>query len=142
MVHAAEYSSAVAHSNRAYFRVVSDSMTLAEITGRVGEKPSSGWSRGDRVLRGNRGVERVMTFTSWFLDSPGGSDLPIHAQIDALYQPVSKISTALRENTELRSTLQIVQYFSASTGNGFHFSPEWISLLATMGAAVDVDQYE
>lgn len=142
MLQMSEPSSVVPRLGHAYFRVVSDLMTLDEITERSGEMPTSGWSRGDRLLRGRRGIERVMTFSSWSLDSPLGIESPIYEQVDALYHPVARISNALRGVTEMSSTLQIVQYFSSRQDPGFHFSREWVSLLATMGATVDVDQYE
>jgi hypothetical protein len=117
-------------------------MTLEEITHRLGKTPSSGWSRGDRILRSNIGIERVMGFTSWYLDAPLEDDAPVHSQVDALYQPVRDISSALRGNAEMKSTLQIVQYFSIRSVAGFNLSAEWISLLGAIGAVVDVDQYE
>ncbi|WP_082724583.1 DUF4279 domain-containing protein [Microbacterium hydrocarbonoxydans] len=129
------------HTSRAYFRVTSSSMTLDEMIGVLGVAPSSGWSNGDRVTRGNGSFERVMTFSSWTLESPLGLDAPMHEKLESLYEPVLGLSWRLSGHDSLRCTLQLVQYFSEPGDLGFNLSNNWLSLLAAVGAEFDVDQY-
>jgi hypothetical protein len=120
----------------AYFSV-SDGFDPAEITARVGVRPTESWRRGDICPR--RQMERK--FSRWSLHSrlPHEQELEAHirdvlAQLDA--NPVEFRAVSL----EFGGCMQLVGYFY-SDYPGLYFDRVMTEGLARYGLAVDFDFY-
>ncbi len=128
-------------SNYAYFRVTSTVLSLEDITELVGEQPDSGFSVGDRIQRPGMIAERRYAFTSWERHSPTSPGASVRESVDGLLEPVRRISGRLVGRFDVTCELQVVQYMSSGNELGFGVYSEWVELLASLRAGVDIDQY-
>lgn|GEM_PF-2351661 len=125
----------------AYFAIQSESLSLEEITALVGVDPDRGWSVGETLRRPWSERELVRTFSWWERESGVSPGAPIRLHLDALLPFVRSIAGSLAASTLVSPCLMIVQYLYNDDEVGFHLDQEWITLLGSMSASIDVDQY-
>lgn len=129
-------------SSLAYFRVTSETLTLAEIINITHEEPDEGWSLGEMYQRRGMLAERPRTFSSWKRYSSAGYGLSVQGSLDGLYGHVERIAERISARPELFCSLQVVQYVSNPTAEiGFNVNHRWLTVLASIPASLDVDQY-
>lgn len=131
--------SPISRSN-ASFTLQSDSLSLPEISALIGGESDRGWSAGEPFLRPN-GREFVPSFSFWVRESGVAHGAPIWQHLEALLPRVQAIAPALAPRRDLKPTLGVVQFLYTDQQVGFHLDSDWMVLLASVGAAVDVDQY-
>lgn len=126
----------------AYFRITSASLSLAEITRLTRENPDRGHSLGDVFTRPRMVGKHERTFSSWVRYSSAGQGLSVQRSLDGLFEPVRRIADGISARPEIACTLQIVQYpLNHEADIGFGFDASWLTLLASIPAQIDVDQY-
>lgn len=126
----------------AYFAIQSTSLSLDEISALVGAEPDRGWSIGERFHRPHSGIELVRGFSWWVRDSGAAPGAPIRLHLDALLPFVRSVAGRLTGSPPASPVLNIVQYLYNDDEVGFHLDGEWIALLGSMSASIDVDQYQ
>lgn len=126
----------------AYFAIESTSLSLGEISALVGVEPDRGWSVGERFRHPRSGIEGVRGFSWWVRESGAAPGAPIRLHLDALLPFVRSIAARLTGRTPASPVLKIVQYLYNDDEVGFHLDREWITLLGSMSASIDVDQYQ
>lgn len=120
------------------FTVVSETVTPAELTARLGP--------GDQVtVRGEPGriTGRPAKENAWTLLAEGGPDDDVDSLIETTLHRVAPLEAELTALSaqDCTSVLRIVQYLSATdpTGPGFVLETGQLALLTRLGAFVDVD---
>jgi len=120
----------------AYFSVVG-SFDPAEITQRLGTKPTESWRQGE--LNPHNGFERKFSRWSLYSRLERASALELHIA-DVLNQ-LDANSTAFRQlSVEFGGIMQLVAYFH-SDYPGFGFEPNVVSRLAHYSLTIDFDFY-
>lgn len=126
----------------AYFAIQSASLSLDDISALVGVEPHHGWSVGERFRQQRSGIEVVRGFSWWVRESGAAPGAPIRLHLDALLPFVRSIAGRLTGSPPASPALMIVQYLYNDDEVGFHLDGEWIALLGSMSASIDVDQYQ
>jgi hypothetical protein len=125
----------------AYLRVTSQVLTTEQITRLAGVFPDRSDSLGAPLRR----TGRLRTFTSWALDSgiPPGDHVRLEDHLDALFPRVQAIVPGFAGRSELSIDLDIVQYLDNTPAGdrGIWLTTDWILLLSSIGAGLDIDQY-
>lgn len=126
----------------AYFRITSQTLTLAEIISITQEDPDEGWSLGEMYTRRGMHTERPRSLSSWKRYSPAGNAYSVQDSLDGLYEHVERIVERISSQPELSCSLQVVQYFlNPKAEIEFKLNRRWVTLLDSIPASLDVDQY-
>lgn len=122
----------------AYFKVTALDLPLSEITQLMGVEPTKSWQRGQP---GEYNPSRPDS--GWCLHSSlpkTNTDMLAHIEsVLALLAPHHQAVQQLA--TQFDKYLTCVGYYDELTSPGLHLSRETVSLLASLGLAVDADLY-
>ncbi|MGN7967684.1 DUF4279 domain-containing protein [Microbacterium sp. 22179] len=127
--------------DRAYLKITSHVLSLGQIVDLVGEEPDEGFSFGDPFINPGMSATRNRTFSSWRKYSSAPRSATIQESLDGLVEVAKRVSTRVGGRQDIDCELQIVQYLHSDREAGFGLSPEWLQILASMPAGIDVDQY-
>ncbi|WEK61156.1 MAG: DUF4279 domain-containing protein [Candidatus Microbacterium colombiense] len=128
--------------NLAYFNIASETLSLADITRITGEDADKGWSVGEMYRLPRMVIERPRRASTWTRYSSAGYGLSVQLSLDGLYGHVERIADRVASQHELICSVQIVQYVSNPAAEiGFNVDRRWLTLLASIDASLDVDQY-
>ncbi|WEK61151.1 MAG: DUF4279 domain-containing protein [Candidatus Microbacterium colombiense] len=126
----------------AYFNIASETLSLADITRITGEDADEGWSVGEMFRRPRMVMERPRRASSWTRYSSAGHGLSVQRSLDGLYGHVERIADRIASQPELICSVQIVQQVSNPAAEiGFNVDRRWLTLLASIDASLDADQY-
>jgi hypothetical protein len=124
--------------------VISETLTVGEITEALGQFPDDSLSRGER--RPGSLVPVVASANSWRIqESSESSSIPVEQLLESLLARVVPLREALTRLSNKGSSIQVsvVQWISTSDGHGpgFGLDSQSVRLIAEIGASFDVDQY-
>lgn len=126
----------------AYFSLSSLELSAAEIGDRIGLLPD------EAVVRGRRQVEPpVPVAHSWKITcrKPRMTVAQQVGNVLGRVEPFAERIRALVDSADVEAGLQIVRYFNNAAGQddllGWHLDVDQLSLLSSMRAAIDADEY-
>ena len=126
-----------------YLKVLSDEMTVTQISSVLGVQPDRAVTKGEVAHDSITG--RPSKWTVWRLVEQGGSSADISELVRALQKRISTIESGLKtlHQSGCKITLQFALYHSSADegGRGFMLDASLLKSLADIGAIVDVDQY-
>jgi len=121
----------------ARLRVFSDHLLPEEITERIGVQPEStvtkGAFHGGKTIRAKR--------SEWQLGSGVSRTESLERHVSALLQKLEPAAARIRLLSESGCEVTFSCVVYASVAPAIFFEPTWISGIAQLGAALDVDLY-
>jgi hypothetical protein len=118
------------------FRVMSEAMSPAEITARLGLEPDHAWNKGD--IRSGTKISEVEN--GWELTSRTTGEAQLQHEVARLLDRIAPVANTLKELSG-SCTIQISCVVYAETPPPLNFSADLVSRIATTRAALDIDLY-
>lgn len=118
------------------FRVISKTMSPADITARLNVEPDQAWTKGD--IRNGTKISEVDN--GWELTSSTNGEAQLEQEVAGLLNRIAPVVDALKELSR-SCNIQISCVVYAEAPPPLNFSADLVSRIAAARAALDIDLY-
>jgi Domain of unknown function (DUF4279) len=118
-------------------KIVSHTLSPEEISSRLGQEPDRAWRKGTDDRKVSRNMSKCH---GWIMNSGTGRDVSIEDQIERLLAKLKPLSNEIRQMSATE-TVDFSCVVYAQTEPPLYFENKTLSVIAALGANLDVDLY-
>jgi len=129
-------------STRVHLTLLSETLSPAEISMRLGVKGDQQWKQGSSIRKGSRARHK---FNGWAMESAAAPEAPVAEHVNDLLTRLTPRADRLRDlitdGTALLSAKLWIAHHLENWNPGFDLSPRQLSEIASLGVELCVDIY-